>query len=472
MLYSPDLAAHDPQADDWVGVLVFTTADYIYIDQNEGAPVNCQTLSTSRPPGVDARIAMTADQRAREELRRGWTFILAASVGVGTSAVALPFYTLGAMVQPLSDEWGWSRSTVQGAILFSTGIGALVAPLMGIAVDRFGSRKVALPSCLGLAFAFLLAAGMTGAVWTFYAAYAAMAILGSGTSPITWSRAIAQRFHARRGLALGLTLTGTGLCAVLAPLYVVWLTQTFGWRFAYVGLALVVLFLTLPLAYFFLREDGAGPRTQDAGTPQVPQWGIDVRTALITPKFWVLFLSVACVYLAISGMIPNVISALTDKGFTPGDAALVQSTIGVSIVIGRLLIGYLIDRYWAPGVAAVALSMPVIACLIFLGDPSFAMALAAAACIGIAAGAELDLMAFLTARYFGLRHFGKLYSIYFAALSVTSGIAPSLFAGVYDLSGTYDAAFMAAGGLFATGALVILGLGRYPPEAGPALAEK
>ncbi len=417
---------------------------------------------------------MTAERAAQEELRRGWTFILAASVGVGTSAVALPFYTLGAMVKPLSDEWGWSRSAVQGAILFSTGIGALVAPLMGVLVDRYGSRKVALPSCFGLAFAFLLAAAMTGQIWTFYLAYAAMAILGSGTSPITWSRAIAQRFEARRGFALGLTLSGTGICAVLAPLYVVWLTQVFGWRYAYIGLAAVILLLTLPLAYFFLREDGDDSQeSRDrAAKSAATAWGLDLKTALRTRKFWILFLSVACVYLGVSGIIPNVISALTDQGFSAGDAALVQATIGATIVIARLVVGYLIDRFWAPGVAAVALSMPVFACLIFLGEPGFALALVAAVCIGCAAGAELDLMAFLTARYFGLRHFGKLYAIYFAALSVTSGIAPSLFASVYDLSGSYDVAFLVAAALFATGALSILWMGRYPepPETTPKTA--
>ncbi|RME65081.1 MAG: MFS transporter [Alphaproteobacteria bacterium] len=408
---------------------------------------------------------MSAERQARDELRRGWTFILAASVGVGTSAVALPFYTVGAMVKPLSEHWGWSRSMVQGAILFSTGIGALMAPLLGMLVDRYGSRRIALPSCVGLAVAFLLAAAMDGSMWMFYGAYAAMALLGSGTSPVTWSRAVAHRFDTRRGLALGLTLTGTGLCAVLAPLYAVWLTAWLGWRFAYVGFALVLLLLTLPLVYFFLREDG--PHPADHRAAEAGAWGMDWKAAMKTARFWVLFLSIACVYLATSGMIPNVIPALTDKGFAARDAALVQSTIGLSIIVGRLIVGYLIDHVWAPGVAAVALSLPVIACLIFLGEPSFALAIAAAACIGFAAGAELDLMAFLTARYFGLRHFGKLYAIYFAVLALTSGIAPSLFASVYDLTGTYQTAFSAAGFLFATGALTILAMGRYPPQAMP-----
>jgi MFS family permease len=177
----------------------------------------------------------------------------------------------------------------------------------------------------------------------------------------------------------------------------------------------------------------------------------------------VLSLSILAVYMAVSGISPNLIAALTDKGFTAGSAATVQGAYGFSIIVGRLVVGYLVDRFWAPGVALVSLSLPVAGCLVLTGsDPTFASAVFAALLIGFAAGAELDLMAFFAARYFGLRHYAKIYSILYALLAFGSGTAPMLFARVYDVTSSYDISFYIAAAMFLLGAAILPSLGRYP----------
>ncbi len=409
--------------------------------------------------------------RMRSEIRRGWLLILASGVGVICSSIVLPFYTIGALVKPLTAEFGWARADVQSAILFSSGLGALTAPLVGWLADRYGPRRVALPCLLGLSCGFFIAASMDGSLWMFYLAYSAMALLGAGTTPITWTRAIAASFDRQRGLALGLTLTGTGICATLAPAYAVWLTESFGWRAAYVGIGLLPILLAGPIVWYGFRMPGvvapapALASATAAASVVVPAWGLTLGEAVRGYRFWVLCTSILSIYLAVSGISPNLIAALTDKGFTPSDAAAAQGVYGFSIIIGRLVVGYLVDRFWAPGVAVVSLSLPAIGCLILAGSPQFTWVIAAVLLIGFAAGAELDLMAYFAARYFGLAHYSKIYGILYAILAVAGGVAPMLFARVYDRTASYEISFLIATGLFVFGALIVLALGRYPAVA-------
>ncbi len=403
------------------------------------------------------------------EIRRGWLLILASGIGVICSSIVLPFYTIGALVKPLTAEFGWARADVQSAILFSSGLGALTAPVVGWLSDRYGPRRVALPCLFGLACGFFLAAAMDGSLWMFYVAYSAMALLGAGTTPITWTRAIAASFDRQRGLALGLTLTGTGICATLAPAYAVWLTESFGWRAAYVGIGLLPILLAGPIVWYGFRVADVGTRPTASASARAsapatasPVWGLTLGEAVRGYRFWVLCASIMSIYLAVSGISPNLIAALTDKGFTPSDAATAQGVYGFSIIVGRLAVGFLVDRFWAPGVAVVSLSLPAIGCLILTGSPEFPWVIAAALLIGFAAGAELDLMAYFAARYFGLAHYSKIYGILYAILAVAGGVAPMLFARVYDVTASYDNSFLVATGLFVFGALIVLALGRYP----------
>ena len=407
------------------------------------------------------------------EVRRGWLLILSSGLGVACSSVVLPYYSIGALVGPLTQEFGWSRADVQFAILFSSGLGVLTAPIVGALSDRYGPRALVLPCLLGLGLGFFVAAGSQGHLWIFYFAYGVMAILGAGTTPITWTRAIAAGFDKQRGMALGLTLTGTGICAMLSPVYTVWLVEQFGWRGAYVGLGLLPILLAGPWVFFGFRPPRVAEHSRSAAVPVASNvWGLSLTEAFRSYKFWVLCVSIFAVYLAMSGITPNLIPAMTDKGLTVGSAARIQGLLGIAIILGRLVVGVLVDRFWAPGVALVSLLLPVAGCLMIAGTTSLPVIYVSVLLIGFAAGAELDLMAFLVSRYFGLRHYSKIYSIMYALLAFGSGTAPTLFAAVYDRTLSYEVSFIAAAALFAVGAVVVLALGRYPVQTNPVLQER
>ena len=398
------------------------------------------------------------------ELQQRWPLVLATCIGIISSSFVLPYYTIGALVGPVTAEFGWTRAEFQSAILFSSGLGALTSPFVGWLIDRFGARRVALPAMLGLGVGFFIASSMQGELWMLFLAYGSIALLGAGTIPVTWTRAIATSFFKRRGLALGLSLTGTGICASVAPHYTVWLTSEFGWRGAYIGLGLVPFILVWPVLYFLFRpieSSGAEDIKVDHQAHQAHE-GLTLSEAAKSYRFWILLLSILFAYMGFSGIGPNLFPSMTDDGFSREQAATIQSVFGISIIVGRVVVGYLCDRYWAPGIACVCLLMPTIGTLIFYGDQSYVMAAIASFTIGFAAGAELDLMAFLAAKYFGLKHYAKIYSVLYATLAVCSGTAPMAFASVYDITGSYDTGFVAATVLFLAASMMVLALGRYP----------
>ena len=404
--------------------------------------------------------AKTEENKIENELKNNWVLLFSASIGVICSSIVLPFYSLGALVVPITQEFGWSRAEFQLALLFSTGAGVVTAPLVGIFLDQVGIRKMAIIGLFGLGAALSLASQLNGELWMLYSVYALMAILGAGTIPVTWTRAVTNVFSKQRGLALGIMLSGTGICAIIIPQLTVFITEEFGWRTAYLVLAALPVGLAAPLVLLFFWPNESSNNDQmpvnDVGT------GLTFKEAIKGYRFWVLLVSIFVVYIAMSGMVPNLIPALIDQGIGAQLAATAISVFGVTVILGRLIVGHLVDILWAPGVAAFAIALPVIGSLLLAGSPPFFTACVAAGLLGFAAGAELDLMSFLAAKYFGLLNYSQIYAVLYAALALASGVAPMLFALIFDKFGSYEIGFTIGALFFAAGALIVLTLGRYP----------
>ena len=191
--------------------------------------------------------------------------------------------------------------------------------------------------------------------------------------------------------------------------------------------------------------------------------GVTLKSALRDYRFWLLGGSIFMIAIGVGGSITNFVPMLSDKGFEPKQAATIAGAIGVSIIIGRVLAGYLIDHYWAPLVAFPMLALPALACVILMQPIlSTEQAVLCAALIGLCAGAEADLIAFLCAKYFGLRHYGRIYGVQYAIFGLGSGISPFAFGRVFDLYGSYAPILKVSALFFSVGAIALLAMGRYP----------
>lgn len=398
------------------------------------------------------------ERGAWAELRAGWALLLACTIGVSCSAIALPFYSIGPLTKPIEAATGWARSEIQFAILFSSGIGALTSPIVGWLIERYGSRAVALPSLIGVSIGLMIAS-FADTLGLFWGGYAMAAILGAGSNPVLWSRVVAGSFDRARGAALGLALVGTAFMAMLLPNLVAIIEPEQGWRVTLRVIAALPVLVAFPLVFMLLRPQIAdrSPALQRAA-----EVGVSVREALGSYRFWALTLSILCGYLAISGAGPNLVPAFTDRGIDTRTAAAIASAYAVSMIPGRILAGVLMDRFWAPAVACAVLVLPAFACLILSGSSSIGPLVFACALLGLAAGAELDVLAFLTARYFGLRHYPKIYGLSYVALAAGSATAPTIFSAIQQSTGTYSVSFHIAAVLFVVAGGLVLLLGRYP----------
>ena len=170
--------------------------------------------------------------RPTGEFRQGWPIVLASMLGVGLGLSPLAFYTVGIFAPILAQDFGWSFGEIFAGITVQTVAVALLAPFAGVLATRYGPRPVALTSVVLFGFAFMAFAFSNGSLALYYGMWAAQAVLGLGTLPITWTRLINQRFDRQKGLALGLALMGTGLFGSISKPLVGWLIAQwgFGWR--------------------------------------------------------------------------------------------------------------------------------------------------------------------------------------------------------------------------------------------------
>lgn len=394
------------------------------------------------------------------EFRRGWPIVLASMLGVGLGLSPLPFYTIGLLAPRLAAEFGWGMGDIFFGITITTLVVIWAGPLAGYIAGRFGVRRTALWSLLLFGLTFIAFAFSNGSLLLFYATFAALAAFGAGTLPITWTRGVNNWFDERKGLALGLTLMGTGLFGIVSKPFTSWLIDSFGWRGAYVGLGLLPLLIALPVAFVLFRDTDGDPRKPKESLRAVE--GLTFREALGSWKFWVMALAFIPISFALGGPIPNMENILKHGGFPKEQVVHLTPFIGLSALLGRLIGGWLIDRFWAPAVAFFIICLPGLSCWILAsGSLSFESALLSIVLIGFAVGVEYDLMAFFVARYFGMRSYTSIYSVLYVFFSIGAGFGPAVFGWSFDRSGSYATVLTASFVALVAGALAFLTLGRY-----------
>jgi OFA family oxalate/formate antiporter-like MFS transporter len=420
---------------------------------------------------------MTNNDINRSEFSMGWSILLAGVLGVACGASPIPFNVIGFTIEPMIAEFGWSRTQILFPITIFGIIASFLAPFFGSLADKYGVRKVALYSLLafGLSFAAIAltpTAAVTSTLYIYYALWVVVGLVGIGSTPVSWSRAINLWFFKNRGLALGILLLGTSLAAMVVPKLAVWGIENYGWRSMFAIVALLPIFVALPVGYFLFREPRPEERPKAILSATGNLTGVTLAVALKDYRFWLIWLSIAIIALAFGGAFINLPAMLSDRGMAAQTAASVMGFLGIGIFAGRIITGALLDRYWQGFVAFPLLCLPAISCYLLLGDSiSFLVATTAAFLLGFAAGAESDLIAYLTGRYFGMANYGKIYGMLYMPFGLFSASSPLAYAYVRDTTGSYDLVLGVAMFAFVIGGGLLLLLGRYPdslPDGIPA----
>jgi MFS family permease len=342
---------------------------------------------------------------------------------------------------------------------------------VGWLIDRYGSRRVILWATCLFGATLLLNKPLSANLWRYYFFCVGLGLLGDGVGPLPYGKVVSLWFDRSRGMALGLMMVGIGTGAMVLPPVAQQLIAKFGWHAAYTILGGAVLVVALPVVALLIRDrpqdmgllpDGAPARYVVAGS-EAAVAGLSAADAWSTRTFWRMVCAFVLVSASVQGCVIHLAAMFSDHGMSVQRAALGSSFAGAAVLLGRVGTGYLLDRFFAPSVAALFFGAAAVGIgLLWIGSAA-PILFVGALFVGLGLGAELDLVAYLVSRYFGLRAFGRVYSSVFAAFALAGALGPLIMGAGFDSTRSYRgplAAFFAAT-LVASALIARLGPYRY-----------
>jgi MFS family permease len=400
-----------------------------------------------------------------------WWIVFACACGLLVGAGSILIFSFGVFLKPVTEDLGITRGDLSAALGISAWCVALSCPIVGWLIDRFGARRVMIPGILLFALA-VASFGLMPAksLPIVFLIFCVAGFISGVQTPIPYAAVVSRWFDRERGIALGVATAGVGLGVALIPQLAAFLISHFGWRNAYFGLGIAVVVLAWLPVVIFVRDpkvDPASGRGLAGSSAALP--GIDAMAALKTGNFWMLSAAFFLGVMAINGTIVHIVALLTDRGIPLQVATGALSIAGIAIIIGRIICGWCLDRYWGPYVAICFFILPVLGIALFgsgWGNPA---PLIGAALCGAGIGAEIDLMAFFISRYFGLKAYGRIYGLMFMLFNIGTGLGPALSGRAFDMFHSYTQIFIVYEAALAITCLLLARLGKYvypaPPKA-------
>ena len=390
-------------------------------------------------------------QNERSLRYAGWAVVAAAFVGVMVSFAPIVPYTFSLFLNPLHAAFGWKREAIGGTFALAAITVALVSPGIGFLLDRFPPRRIILPSILIFALALASLSRLGPDIRQFYFTFFILGLVANGTAQFAYARTVLSWFHKRRGLALALVLTGSGVGSILIPPLVQWTITNHGWRDAYMLLGGIAL-LGLPLTALLVRNR---PDNVVIHGDDLSAGGGSVGAALRSGTFWIMAFIIMLSAFSENGLVTNLAAILTEHKITVATAALALSVRGGAGIIGRLGVGFLIDRFSPQRIQTFVLLLSAVGALILAFAGTSPVALVGAAILGVGLGSEADVAPYLLAHYFGRRHFSVLYGLTWTAYAVGGATGPMAIGHWYDRAGFYEPRFIVYLACVAFGAVVL-----------------
>ena len=390
-----------------------------------------------------------------------------AAFGLSTSPGQFAFGAFSLFIEPLEQEFGWSRADMSLALTLFTACLAVTLPFMGRLVDRFGSRRVLAPSMLVLGTGLCVLGWRLDALWILLTVYVLIGVLGAGANSPPYMRTVSSWFDRRRGLAIGTAMAGAGLGYAYVPPMVRYINDAYGWRFSFLALGAIIIFVATPLVALFLKDP---PRPRVAETPGPEEAGAETtgdewREAVGRGVFWMLICVFALLSFSLYGMLAHFKPMLSEMGIPGVEAGWIAGMVGIAVMVSRVVIGYLIDRIFAPRVALVVFLLSAAGMVVLSTSNAAGFAIPAAVLLGLSMGAEIDLLAYLAGRYFGLKSFAVIYGLLFSAFLAGTALGPWAYGAVYDADGSYSAMLLVGAGCCALAALITGFLPRWSGQA-------
>ena len=408
---------------------------------------------------------------AAEEWKRRWPLVLAAVVGFSFHSVMTSF--AGLFIGPIGDEFDWSRTQVTAGMTLSSIIGTIISPIYGAMLDRWGTRRFAIPGLVmksGVMAGFgLISASVTQwlIMWVIYSFVSTM------VKSTVWTTAVTGVFTAGRGLAIGVVMSGTAFAQALVPPLGHFLIEMFGWRGAFAwmgigwgGVALILCILFLRDAHDDMRSAHVDPAEQSKARQALP--GLSIPEAWKSRALWRIAISTFVMMLFTLALVVHQIPILEDAGVARSTAAWLAGLAGIAGIAGKLITGKLLGWTRPNIVGGVTIGGASLGFALLL-EPLRTPAIIVAAMLinGYASGTKLQICAYLTSRFAGIRNFATIFSVMASLIALGAGVGPVIGGIVYDWHGDYTPLLI--GGIIGSllSAWLIFGLESYPDWEAP-----
>ena len=320
---------------------------------------------------------------------------------------------------------------------------ALVSPGIGLLLDRLPPRRIILPSILIFALALASLSRLGPNIRQFYLTFFVLGLVAkNGHRTVCLCAHCALWFHKHRGLALALVITGSGVGSIFIPPLTQWTIDHHGWRSAYLMLGSIAL-LGIPLTALLVRNRPEAVVPDDRPVAS----GITVAGALRSGPFWILAFIIMLSAFSENGLVTNLAAILTEHGVMARTAALALSVRGGAGIVGRLCIGFLIDRFSPQRIQTFVLLLSAVGALVLAFAHTSSVALIGAAVLGVGLGSETDVVPYLVAHYFGRKHFSVLYGLTWTAYAIGGATGPMAIGHWYDRAGSLSTSLYCLPGL-------------------------
>lgn len=371
------------------------------------------------------------------EWPRGWPIVFAASAGYGMSG-GLFSLTAGLFINPIRYEFGWTMSQVAIAPYVHLLI-ALMMPMGGVIINKVGPRPVAIFGVLLFAAGYLALATLPLSLVLLYSIVGCLGLMGPSVNAGPYLRVVATWFRRHVGMAFGITTAGTAFAGIfLLPVVAAVITRS-GWRGGYFALATLLLCVALPILLLLLREQHHG-RAQPS--ERVPVGGSSLCQTLTSGRFWLFVSAIGFAAIPVGVYITHLQPILQNAGFSVATGAAYGSLFALAIGVGRIGGGMLVDRFWSFGIAAGAIGLGAVGCLIFTAvTPTTPIWLTAVAIIlvGLAYGGEIDFGAYFTLELFGFESFDRIFGCVALVMGVSIAIGGIFGSALFDIANSYRA---------------------------------
>ena len=412
---------------------------------------------------------------SRSLLQNRWWIVAASLIGNVVGPGPAVIFTTNVFLVPVTTEFHWSRGMFSSSLLASAVVSPIMTPIFGNLIDRYGIRRVVLPATVVYALALCsLSLLQANAFWAIFIMVACASGFGACLGPVVFSKAITAWFDKERGLALGIATCGVGLGTLALPALAEFFIKMYGWRAAYIAVGLTTFILGFSMVALFVREPPgfiAHMRAARAHPTDGPQpFGISTRKAITgTRQFWLLFAIFVLEGTACNGILSgHFVPLLMDRGYTAVAAVALLGTSGLAAMASRIIVGLGLDFVNGPVFSAIVMLLPPLGVGLLLTHAGSPAPFFAAICMGLAIGAEVDMLGFFVSRYFGRHSFGTLYGLIFAGFVIGIGVGPSFLGFGHDHFHSYDPVLKGFFVALIVAAALFLPLGKYVyPKGSP-----